>query len=215
MQPAHVLMIAATILTLSSTSAFSDTTINFDPFLMRECPQADGSALYTNKDLPGCKLMTLKELSVVPSLDDMPTYRPTVATAPHYDIPPYPDRNQTGMTGGGQTVPDWAKDWHASIASSGSVQAEVCSMYGEWLHLNQKTRGGFFYGTDPSYGGDLSGRNQRGRELFVLRQRAISSHYRECLGQDLCRSAVRNESVQGERPRGARLSEGLGTPHFL
>jgi len=162
MQPTHVLMIAATILTLSSTSAFSDTTIAFDPLLMRECPQADGMTLYTNKDLPGCKLMTLKELSVVPSLDDMPTYRPTLATAPHYDIPPYLDRNQTGMTGGGQTVPDWAKDWHASIASSGSVQAEVCSMYGEWLHLVQKTRGGFFNGTDPSYGGDLSGRNQRG-----------------------------------------------------
>ena len=31
MQPTHVLMIAATILTLSSTSAFSDTTITFDP----------------------------------------------------------------------------------------------------------------------------------------------------------------------------------------
>ncbi|MGH7219129.1 MAG: hypothetical protein ACREI1_02205, partial [Nitrospiraceae bacterium] len=92
MQPAHVLVIAATFLTLSSTSAFSDTTIAFDPFLMRECPQTDGSALYTNKDLPGCKLMTLKELSVVPSLDDMPTYRPTPTTAPHYDIPLYPDR---------------------------------------------------------------------------------------------------------------------------
>src|SRR6185295_10931052 len=97
MQPTHVLMIAATIFTLSSTSAFSDTTVAFDPLLMRECPQADGTTLYTNKDLPGCKLMTLKELSVVPSLDDMPTYRPTVGTAPHYDIPLYPDRNQTGM----------------------------------------------------------------------------------------------------------------------
>ena len=61
MQPTHVFMIAAAIFTLSSTSAYSDTTIAFDPFLMRECPQADGSALYTNKDLPGCKLMTLKE----------------------------------------------------------------------------------------------------------------------------------------------------------
>src|SRR5712691_124883 len=125
MQHTHVLMIAATILILSSTSAFSDTTIAFDPLVMRECPQADGSTLYTNKDLPGCKLMTLKELSVVPSLDDMPTYRPTLATAPHYDIPPYLDRNQTGMTVGGHTVPDWDKDWHASIVSSGSVQAEV------------------------------------------------------------------------------------------
>lgn len=162
MQPTHLLMIAATTLVLSSTSVFADTTTAFDPLLMRECPQADGTALYTNKDLPGCKLMTLKELSVVPSLDNMPTYRPTVAAAPHYDIPPSVDRRQTGMTGGGQTVPDWAKDWHASVASSGSVQAEVCSMYGEWLHLVQKTRGGFFYGTDPSYGGDLSGRNQRG-----------------------------------------------------
>jgi hypothetical protein len=162
MKPIHLLMIAATSLLLSSTSVFADTKTGFDPFLMRECPQADGTALYTNKDLPGCKVMTLKELSVVPSLDNMPTYRPTVVAAPRYDIPPYVDRRQTGMTGGGQTTPDWAKDWHASIASSGSVQAEVCSLYGEWLHLVQKTRGGFFYGTDPSYGGDLSGRNQRG-----------------------------------------------------
>jgi hypothetical protein len=162
MQPTQVFVIAAMILTLSATSAFSDTTIRFDPLLMRECSQADGSTLYTNKDLPGCKLMTLKELSIVPSLDNMPTYRPIVATAPHYDIPPYPDRDQAGMTGEGQTVPDWAKDWHASVASTGSMQAEVCAKYGEWLHLNEKTRGGLFYGTDPSYGGDLSGRNQRG-----------------------------------------------------
>ena len=162
MQPTRVLMLAATILTLFSASAFSDTTVSFDPFMMRECTQADGSILYTNKDVPGCKLMKLKELSIVPSLDNMPTYRPTVAAAPHYDIPPYAERRQTGMAGAGQTVPDWAKDWHASIASSGSVQAEVCSLYGEWIHLVQKTRGGFFYGTDPSYGGDLSGRNQRG-----------------------------------------------------
>ena len=77
MQPTHLLMIVATALVLSSTSVFADTTTAFDPFLMRECPQADGTALYTNKDLPGCKLMTLKELSVVPSLDNMPTYRPT------------------------------------------------------------------------------------------------------------------------------------------
>jgi hypothetical protein len=161
MQPAHLLVIAATMLILSSPSVFADTAPSH-PSLMRECPQADGSSLYTNKDVPGCKLMKLKELSVVPSLDDMPTYRPTVTSTPRYDIPPYADRNQTGMTGAGQTIPDWAKDWHASVASSGSVQAEVCSMYGEWLHLNQKTRGGFFNGTDPSYGGDLSGRNQRG-----------------------------------------------------
>lgn len=162
MRPTRLLMIAATTLVLSSTPIFADTTPTFDPLLMRECPQVDGTALYTNKDLPDCKLMTLKELSVVPSLDDMPTYRPTVAATPHYDSPPYVDRRQTGMTGGAQTTPDWAKDWYASIASSGSVQAEICSKYGEWLNLNEKTRGGFWFGTDPSYGGDLSGRNQRG-----------------------------------------------------
>jgi hypothetical protein len=162
MRPTRLLMIAATTLVLSSTPIFADTTPTFDPLLMRECPQVDGTALYTNKDLPDCKLMTLKELSVVPSLDDMPTYRPTVAAAPHYDSPPYVDRRQTGMTGGAQPPPDWAKDWYASIASVGSVQAEICSKYGEWLNLNEKTRGGFWFGTDPSYGGDLSGRNQRG-----------------------------------------------------
>ena len=189
MQPAHLLMIAATTLTLSSTSVFADTTIPFDPFLMRECPQADGSALYTNKDVPGCKLMTLKELSVVPSLDDMPTYRPTVATAPHYDIPPYPDRNQTGMTGGGQTVPDWAKDWHASIASSGSVQAEVCSKYGEWLHLNEKTRGGFFYGTDPRMAEIFLEEISAGRAIRSTTMLA-TSHCPRFSDGDLYRSAV-------------------------
>ena len=43
MQPTHVLMIAATILTLSSTSAFSDTTITFDPLLMRNVPKPMGA----------------------------------------------------------------------------------------------------------------------------------------------------------------------------
>jgi len=59
-------------------------------------------------------------------------------------------------------VPEWAKDWYASIAPSGSVQDEVCSLYSEWMQLVQKTRGGFFFGSDPSYGGDMTGRNQRG-----------------------------------------------------
>jgi hypothetical protein len=152
-------MVAATALAMSSTPALSDTTAtaDFDPTQMWECPQADGTSVYTNKERPSCKLMTLKPLSIVPSLDDMPTYRPAVAAAPHYEFPAY-----SGMTGGGQNIPDWAKDWHASVASSGSVQAQVCSMYGEWLNLNEKTRGGFFFGSDPSYGGDVSGRNQRG-----------------------------------------------------
>jgi hypothetical protein len=158
------IMVAAAALAMSSTPAFSETeaTTEFDPARMWECSQADGSSIYTNKERPDCKLMTLKPLSIVPSLDNMPTYRPAVAAAPHYDIPGYGERQQAGVYGGGQNIPDWAKDWHASVASSDSVQAQVCSMYGEWLNLSQKTRGGFFFGSDPSYGGDLSGRNQRG-----------------------------------------------------
>jgi hypothetical protein len=162
MRPTQVLFTAAAVLALSSTFVFADTpntTVRFDPSLMRECPQADGSALYTNKDLPGCKLMTLKELSVVPSLENMPTYVPPASSVmQRYDIPPMIDRYPTANT---TAVPDWARDWQASIASTGSVQAEVCAKYGEWVHLNEKTRGGFWFGTDPSYGGDLSGRNQR------------------------------------------------------
>jgi hypothetical protein len=73
------------------------------------------------------------------------------------------DRMSRGAAGGVKQIPDWARDWHSSVAwTGGSVQAEVCSLYGEWINLVQKTRGGFFFGSDPSYGGDLSGQNQRG-----------------------------------------------------
>jgi hypothetical protein len=157
-------LVAAATLVMAATPALSGTneTAKFDPARMWECPQADGSTIYTNKERADCKLMVLKELSVVPSLDNMPTYRPPLATTPRHDIPAYADRYPDGTYGGGQHVRDWAKDWYASVASSGSIQAEVCSLYSEWLNLNQKTRGGFFFGSDPSYGGDLSGQNQRG-----------------------------------------------------
>lgn len=156
MRPTHRFLLTVTALLISVAPAFADTTVNFDPTKMWECPQADGTALYTNKELTGCKLMTLKELSVVPSLDNMPTYvSPFPPAVPRYD-------GFSATAGVNTSVPDWARDWQASIASSGSVYAEVCSMYGEWLNLNQKTRGGFFFGSDSSYGGDLSGRNQRG-----------------------------------------------------
>jgi hypothetical protein len=163
MLPRSFSLVVATTLIMIATPGFADTPdqAKFDPMKMWSCPQADGTMLYTNKDKAGCTLMTLKPLSVVPSLDNMPTYRPLAAPVPQFEIPPYGERYQAGMTGR-QNVPDWGQDWHASIASSGSVQAEVCGMYGEWLHLNQKTRGGFFFGQDPSYGGDISGRNQRG-----------------------------------------------------
>ncbi|WP_455379701.1 hypothetical protein [Petrachloros mirabilis] len=168
MKPQALFSLAAAIgLAAFSTPAFSDITAlttaeNFDPDRMWECTQADGTSLYTNKDRPGCKLMPLKPLSVVPSLDNMPTYRPIQGTAHHPHVPDHSWRNRIEMSNGEPQTPDWAADWHAGIAPSGSVLARVCSMYGEWLNINQKTRGGVFFGSDPSYGGDLSAQNQRG-----------------------------------------------------
>ena len=98
------LAIAATLLLLSATAAFSDTTIASDPSQMRECPQTDGVPLYTNKKLPGCTLMTLKPLSIVPSLSGRP-YRPSMMAAPRYDAPSSSDRHQRGMASRGQAVP--------------------------------------------------------------------------------------------------------------
>ncbi len=56
-------------------------------------------------------------------------------------------------------VPGFARDWYAGNTAGTSVQAEVCGMYMEWIHLTQNSRGGFFFGTDPSYGGNPTARN--------------------------------------------------------
>ncbi len=165
MRPRDVYRIVATMAmiwtAMPATSNASEQT-DVDLGTMWSCPLPDGTVLYTNKDSKnkgGCTPMELRPLSVVPSLDNMPTYRPPVASAPQYDVPPI---DRAVGPSGSAAAPDWAKDWHASLASSGSVQAEVCSMYSEWLQLNQKSRGGFYFGSDPSYGGDLSAQNQRG-----------------------------------------------------
>jgi hypothetical protein len=158
------LLVAAAALAVAASSASAETTetVKFDPSRMWECTEADGSSMYTNKERAGCKLMVLKELSVVPSLEHMPTYRPAPSAAPSRGMSGYVEGSQWSAGVGGQHIPDWAKNWYASVASSGPIHEEVCSLYGEWLALNQKTRGGFFFGTDPSYGGDLSGQNRRG-----------------------------------------------------
>jgi hypothetical protein len=161
METMRAVLSAGTLgLFLAGTSWADTGPLAAEPSETWECPQADGSSVYTNKERAGCREMALKPLSVVPSLDNMPAIPPAMTTAaPHYDRLPYHDRS-LGMAG--RSIPDWARDWHASGAPGGSVQEEVCSLYSEWLHLVQKTRGGFWFGSDPSYGGDLSGRNQRG-----------------------------------------------------
>lgn len=154
------LVSAATFTLFASSSSFADTPPPAaEPTTTWECPQADGSSMYTNKEKAGCHAMVLKPLSVVPNLENMPTIPHALASVPHYQGPSSSDRYPANDQ---QSVPDWARDWRASIAPAGSVHEEVCSLYSEWIHLVQKTRGGFFYGSDPSYGGDVTGRNQRG-----------------------------------------------------
>ncbi len=153
-------MLSASALVLFSVlPALADTPLPKEPADTWECLQPDGEWIYTNKEGDGCRSVLLKPLSVVPSLEDMPTIPQPVTTAmPHYDVPPSADH---AVGPESHTIPDWARDWYASNTSSGSVQAEVCGLYLEYLQLAQKTRGGLWFGTDPSYGGDLSGSNQR------------------------------------------------------
>lgn len=157
---AHALLSVTTLAVLTSVPALADAPPpSAEPTSTWECPQADGSSVYTNKEKAGCRAMVLKPLSVVPSLDNMPIIPQPVAAPHYYEVPPYQDRGP-GMVN--RNVPDWARDWYANNTAAGSVQAEVCGMYMEYLQLAQKSRGGFWFGSDPSYGGDLSGRNQRG-----------------------------------------------------
>jgi hypothetical protein len=137
---------------------FADaSTTPAEPSETWECPQADGTSVYTNKEKTGCRAMPLKSLSVVPSLDNMPLIpRHIGVPSPSVHIPGYSDY-PTGAHA--QHVPDWAKDWYASTTGS---RGDICGMYWEWIRLNEKTRGGLFFGSDPSYGGDTTGRNQRG-----------------------------------------------------
>ncbi|MCE3224762.1 MAG: exported protein of unknown function [Nitrospira sp.] len=131
------------------------------PADMWECPTPDGTILYTNKERPGCQPKALQALSSVPSMPDRP-FRPASDEAIYqpgpgmqdfsYDTPMGALRNLT-------QVPDFARDWYAGNTGGGSVQAEVCGMYVEWLHLTQNSRGGVFFGTDPSYGGNPTARN--------------------------------------------------------
>lgn len=144
----------AVLAVVAANSVFADTPPPPEPSETWECPQADGTSVYTNKEKPGCRAMTLKPLSVVPSLDHMPLIPRTIGNPPYH----VPNSSEYGPTSGTQSAPDWAKDWHASTAGS---RGDICGMYWEWVRLIEKTRGGVFFGSDPSYGGDPTGRNQR------------------------------------------------------
>ncbi len=151
-----LLLSAGMVILLPTAPSLADTLDASD--VVWDCPQADGTSRYTNREGAGCHAMMLKPLSAVPDGATWPAMPPTVTT-PSRESAPTHGRVSARAD---RQVPDWARDWHTSIAPSGSVQEEVCSLYSEWMHLVQKTRGGMFFGSDPSYGGDLSARNQRG-----------------------------------------------------
>lgn len=151
--------LAASLLLTPSVHA-----IESSPVEMWECPGPEGTILYTNKERPDCQPKALKALSIVPSLSDMPLnassgssiYQPAPRGKDFsYDTPIGALRNLS-------QIPESGRDWYAGNTAGGSVQGEVCSMYMEWIHLNQNSRGGFFFGTDPSYGGNPTTRNWYG-----------------------------------------------------
>lgn len=148
-------------LTASLTLAPNVQAVESSAVEMWECPSPDGTTLYTNKERPGCQPKALHPLSIAPSLSDtlLPpstagsTYQPAPRMKDFsYDTPIGALRNLT-------QIPDSGRDWYAGNSAGGSVQAEVCSMYMEWIQLTQKSRGGIYFGTDPSYGGDPTARN--------------------------------------------------------
>ncbi len=163
MRPNHLLLYVIIGVLAAPLPALSDSSGPPETAEIWECPQAGESTLYVNRERPWCRALRLKPLSTVPPFIGLPDDLKMHGTAvERLSNPPQIDwyANQPG-SGRAGNVPDWAKDWYAGLASSGSVREEVCALYAEWIRLNERTRGGFFFGSDPSYGGDPTGRNLR------------------------------------------------------
>lgn len=158
MRPVRLFLSAVAII-FTSTAAFSST-----PELW-ECPQPNAVPLYTNKEQAGCRAIELKPLSIVetpPASAHLPIL-PEPAGAQVNDPPPvgWGTGNYPPGASGPGNVPDWGRNWHAQNTMSGSTLEETCNRYAEWIRLNERSRGGIFFGSDPSYGGDPSGSNLR------------------------------------------------------
>ncbi len=157
MRTLYCSLLAAALVGPLATPLHAEEPAPADPLGMWECPLSDDTSLYTNRERPGCRKMELRPLSVVPSFPESPprlqrTY-PSGAEPEHLpSLEPVPPAQS-------RAVPDWGRDWYAANSSDASVQTEICSLYSEWLQLIQRTRGGFYFGTDPSFGSDPSRRN--------------------------------------------------------
>jgi len=83
---------------------------------IKECVQADGSIMYTNKPQLGCTDLILPGLSIIPERTDylQPSIPPVITAAPQ-------------------------------VAPKSAALTEACVLYHEWLTINMRTMGGFEY----------------------------------------------------------------------
>ena len=107
-----LLLSAGMVILLPTAPSLADTLDASD--VVWDCPQADGTSRYTNKEGAGCHAMMLKPLSAVPDGATWPAMPPTVTT-PSRESAPTHGRVSARAD---RQVPDWARDWHTSIAPS-------------------------------------------------------------------------------------------------
>lgn len=111
-----ILGIMLTILFIMVAYAYADAPI-------QACTQADGSILYTNKNVKGCTVLKTPELSIVPS----------------YDTHPGIERTPEQVRGVSES-PTYQKSKPVN-----EVVTKTCALYKEWIMINERTKGGFEY----------------------------------------------------------------------
>jgi len=103
-----------------------------------ECTLQDGSKIYTNHPPKGatCTRIRLPQVSEVPSYPATMTVADPLPASPQVDeVHEYP--LDTDIRGGFAM--------HPGVGHN--VAAQVCDLYGKWMDLSLKTRGGLYY--DP------------------------------------------------------------------
>ena len=84
---------------------------------IQSCTLADGSVLYTNKDVKGCVALKTPELGVVPSYDKLKHNEVTAS----FILPTPP---------------------LVAAPEISSVLSDTCQLYHEWVKLNSSDQGG-------------------------------------------------------------------------
>jgi hypothetical protein len=118
-----MLLVAGIMLALiiGATYALADDTI-------RECQQADGSIMYTNKPKMGCTELILPELAVIAHNKDYAAIPAAPITSVLREVPAIHDSTLHST------------DFR--IADSNELTS-VCKLYHQWIALQLRTHGGF------------------------------------------------------------------------